>query len=209
MIDKLMTAMEYQLARKQMERADIVLNPAVISFDWLDFPHSKEMIVAGARRCGAISTRSTSVRDMLRYQNRLWPDSWTLSCTARTQSWQRHYSKTVRRLRLRTTILPETPGVYLMKDARGRLLYVGKAGSLKKRRVSSYFSRPHDARIEKTGQRDKEDRLYRDGYGAGGLDPRSFSDQEALATVQREGQGRQELPIYRDNQRRVPAGHAG
>ncbi len=44
--------------------------------------------------------------------------------------------------------LPETPGVYLMKGAKGSILYVGKAVNLK-RRVSSYFLRPHDSRIEK------------------------------------------------------------
>jgi excinuclease ABC subunit C len=43
---------------------------------------------------------------------------------------------------------PEEPGVYLMKDRRGRILYIGKAANLK-RRVSSYFGRPHDFRIEK------------------------------------------------------------
>lgn len=43
--------------------------------------------------------------------------------------------------------LPETPGVYLMKDVDGKILYVGKAANLR-RRVSSYFERPHDIRIE-------------------------------------------------------------
>jgi len=47
--------------------------------------------------------------------------------------------------------LPETPGVYFMKNSRGEILYIGKAGNLK-RRVSSYFLRPHDARIERLVQ---------------------------------------------------------
>jgi excinuclease ABC subunit C len=42
--------------------------------------------------------------------------------------------------------LPASPGVYLMKDRRGRILYVGKATSLRSR-VGSYFIRPADERI--------------------------------------------------------------
>ena len=41
----------------------------------------------------------------------------------------------------RVTRLPDQPGVYLFRNARGELLYVGKALSLKKR-VGSYFHRP-------------------------------------------------------------------
>lgn len=44
-------------------------------------------------------------------------------------------------------MLPDSPGVYLMKNAKGKIIYVGKATSLK-RRVSSYFQRPQDARIQ-------------------------------------------------------------
>lgn len=44
--------------------------------------------------------------------------------------------------------LPEVPGVYLMRGDENRLLYIGKAGNLR-RRVSSYFLRPHEGRIER------------------------------------------------------------
>jgi len=37
--------------------------------------------------------------------------------------------------------LPANPGVYLFKDKKGMILYVGKAGNIK-HRVSSYFQRP-------------------------------------------------------------------
>lgn len=46
--------------------------------------------------------------------------------------------------------LPATPGVYLMKDSRGTIIYVGKAKNLK-RRVQSYFqkSKGHPQKIIK------------------------------------------------------------
>ena len=41
-------------------------------------------------------------------------------------------------LKKKVSSLPRAPGVYLMKNARGVVLYVGKAGSLRDR-VGSYF----------------------------------------------------------------------
>ena len=40
--------------------------------------------------------------------------------------------------------LPDQPGCYLMRDADGKIIYIGKAKSLRKR-VQSYF-RPHTLR---------------------------------------------------------------
>lgn len=44
--------------------------------------------------------------------------------------------------------IPATPGVYLMRNRAGKIIYVGKAVNLK-RRVSGYFLRPQETRISK------------------------------------------------------------
>jgi len=47
----------------------------------------------------------------------------------------------------RVALLPVEPGVYLFRDAQGRVLYVGKAQSLRAR-VRSYFNRGGDGRMQ-------------------------------------------------------------
>jgi len=51
-------------------------------------------------------------------------------------------------LRKKANSLPETPGVYIMKDKDGNIIYVGKSRKLKNR-VSSYFSGSHNAKTAK------------------------------------------------------------
>ena len=42
--------------------------------------------------------------------------------------------------------LPDEPGVYLFRDGRGKVIYVGKAKSIRKR-VASHFSRAGGVRM--------------------------------------------------------------
>ncbi len=51
-------------------------------------------------------------------------------------------------LRQKLSLLPEKPGVYLMKNSDGHIIYVGKAKVLKNR-VRSYFSGSHDGKTQK------------------------------------------------------------
>ncbi len=46
----------------------------------------------------------------------------------------------------RIRLLPDRPGIYVFKDAQGKVLYVGKAKSLRKR-AGSYLAREHEPRL--------------------------------------------------------------
>ena len=54
-------------------------------------------------------------------------------------------------LKKKVAELPTTPGIYLMKDARGVVLYVGKAKSLRHRVASYFHATPSDTRAKVSG----------------------------------------------------------
>src|SRR3954462_5409556 len=51
------------------------------------------------------------------------------------------HAERAERLTAQRRALPDQPGVYLFRDRRGRVIYVGKAKSIRKR-VGSHFSNP-------------------------------------------------------------------
>src|SRR6476659_3463601 len=65
--------------------------------------------------------------------------------------WLSYDSRTLMDERLEKLVekakgLPKAPGVYLMKDDKGRVIYIGKSASLRDR-VCSYFQRGYNARL--------------------------------------------------------------
>lgn len=46
-ISKAFSALEYQIARRILKEADIVISPAVLSYSWLDFHKTEEIIAKG------------------------------------------------------------------------------------------------------------------------------------------------------------------
>lgn len=59
-----------------------------------------------------------------------------------------HNFDNIEEAKTKLCILPEKPGVYLMKDSRGNIIYVGKAKVLKNR-VRSYFTGSHNEKTQK------------------------------------------------------------
>ena len=55
--------------------------------------------------------------------------------------------ETLNYLRKKASMLPKTPGVYIMKNQLGKIIYVGKSRTLKDR-VSQYFHLPSDANVK-------------------------------------------------------------
>ena len=109
--------------------------------------------------------------------------------------------------------LPTEPGVYLMKDARGEVIYVGKAVNLRSR-VRSYFSRGAATRAPSSPLLehvlgDVETVVVEQREG--GAAPRERADQEAPAALQRPAARRQELhlPAAGSPTQPVPAARGG
>src|SRR4051794_21292687 len=65
-----------------------------------------------------------------------------------------HVDERLQKLNEKARALPKAPGVYLMKDDKGRVIYVGKSASLRDR-VASYFQAATKLEHKKSGLLDQ------------------------------------------------------
>ena len=93
--------------------------------------------------------------------------------------------------------LPDSPGVYLFKDASGRALYVGKAKSIRKR-VASHFSGQRTRMAEEFLERVESIDFVGDRQRGGGAAGRAELHQAVPAAVQHPAARRQVLSVHRD-----------
>ena len=97
--------------------------------------------------------------------------------------------------------LPDQPGVYLFHDARGRVIYVGKAKSIRKRVASHFSGARHAGRVHRPHRVPRRRDRGRGAAGGAELHP------PVQAALQHPAARRQVVSVHRDLARRgLPAG---
>ena len=98
--------------------------------------------------------------------------------------------------RERLQAVPDEPGVYLFRDNRSQVIYVGKALRLRDR-LRSYFTPGYaqTARVAELVRKATDFEFVTTGERGRGAGPRVQPHQELPAAVQHPAQGRQELPL--------------
>ena len=105
------------------------------------------------------------------------------------------------RLAQQRRTLPDGPGVYLFRDAKGRVIYVGKAKSISRPRHVALLEQP-----PRDGQRDRPHRVRARLQRGGGAARGAELHQAVQAALQRPAARRQVLSVHRHlDGRGVPA----
>ena len=109
----------------------------------------------------------------------------------------------LKRLNEKARALPKSPGVYLMKDDKGRVIYVGKSASLRDR-VCSYFQPATKLECKKVGMVEQivDFEIDRDRQRSRSAARRESADQGHPAKVQRATARRQDVPVSDGDDRR-------